>query len=53
MFVEAIEAILQDRFTPAAVRAIEAGGDAGPRGTRWPRPDSWNCSLAKTPAARD
>lgn len=30
MFVEAIEAILQDRFTPAAIRAIEAGGDPGP-----------------------
>lgn len=30
MFVEAIEAILQDRFAPAAIRAIEAGADAMP-----------------------
>jgi len=30
MFVEAIEAILQDQFTPAAIRAIEAGGDPAP-----------------------
>ncbi len=30
MFVEAIEAILQDQFTPAAIRAIEAGGDTAP-----------------------
>ncbi len=30
MFVEAIEAILQDQFTPTAIRAIEAGGDATP-----------------------
>ncbi|CAG2148075.1 hypothetical protein LMG31506_03738 [Cupriavidus yeoncheonensis] len=27
MFTEAIEAILQDQFTPAAIRAIEAGAD--------------------------
>src|SRR5207253_5259502 len=32
MFVEAIEAILQDQFTTAAVRAIEAGG---PADTQW------------------
>lgn len=30
MFVEAIEAILQDRFTPAHIRAIEAGRDPAP-----------------------
>ncbi len=30
MFVEAIEAILQDQFTPAAIRAIEGGDDASP-----------------------
>ena len=30
MFVEAIDAILQDQFTPEAVRAIEFGGNAAP-----------------------
>lgn len=30
MFVEAIEAILQDQFTPSAIRAIENTGDARP-----------------------
>jgi alkylation response protein AidB-like acyl-CoA dehydrogenase len=28
MFTEAIQAILEDQFTPAAIRAIEAGGSA-------------------------
>jgi alkylation response protein AidB-like acyl-CoA dehydrogenase len=30
MFADAIEAILRDRCTPAAVRGVEAGGDARP-----------------------
>ncbi len=30
MFVDAIEAILQDQFTPATIRAIEMAGDAMP-----------------------